>query len=272
MKRLIGLLVVLFLFASTVMLFSGCDKKCTDTVEVSPPGVPSGVYSITGDRMVTIVWAPVNEVNLDHYNVWQADNAVGPYTEIGETTDNQFVATELTNGDTYYFAVSSVDIYGNESDLSYETIFDTPRPDGSATLKDYNYYPESSGFSFANEQVVPYDDASADVYVDYDENSDAFFLNVGRDLTDLQDFGYTDNLNDIDYAPLNGWSDLGYAELILGHSYIVWTADNHYGVLRVTSMSKSTYQVGFDWAYQTDLGNRELKVGTGEKVKKIVSK
>lgn len=76
--------------------------------------------------------------------------------------------------------------------------------------------------------------------------------------TDIQDMGWTSNLDAIDFAPPAGWSPTGSVELIPGHAYVVWTRDNHYAKFRVTSLSASA--VVFDWAYQTDPGNGELMV------------
>ncbi|KPK99662.1 MAG: hypothetical protein AMJ91_07015, partial [candidate division Zixibacteria bacterium SM23_73_3] len=55
----------------------------------------------------------------------------------------------------------------------------------------------------------------------------------------------------------HGWSQVGWVEVILGHSYIIWTRDNHYAKLRVVGFTRS-YGVIFDWAYQVDPGNQEL--------------
>jgi len=74
---------------------------------------------------------------------------------------------------------------------------------------------------------------------------------------DIQDFAYVDDFDDVDFAPSQGWSTLGYEEVILGHAYIIRTADNHYAKIRVENIGVSS--VGFAWAYQTDPGNGELK-------------
>ena len=263
---LIGLMMI------GLSALSGCDNNSTKYVDIYPASVPSGVYTVTGDRQVTIYWSAIVEHDFDYYVAWRSDYPAGPYEDIGSTEETSLVDDGLTNGHIYYFAVSSVDTHGNESDLSYEMIFDTPRPEGSSSLRDFQIYPENSGYSLENERVVPYDDASCDFYVDYDNILNVFFIVAGRPLTDVQDFGYTDNLNDVDYAPLDGWSDLGYVEAILGHSYVLWTADDHYAVVRITGLSKGTYTVGFDFAYQVDLGNRELKIAPTTKIKKPVSR
>ncbi|NNF05795.1 MAG: hypothetical protein HKN21_03455, partial [Candidatus Eisenbacteria bacterium] len=40
----------------------------------------------------------------------------------------------------------------------------------------------------------------------------------------------------------------------------VWTRDNHFAKVRITDMSSN--RIEFDWAYQVDNGNPELKPRT----------
>jgi len=43
---------------------------------------------------------------------------------------------------------------------------------------------------------------------------------------------------------------------VIGHSYYVFTRDNHFAKFRVTSLTDTA--VHLDWAYQTDPGNPQL--------------
>jgi hypothetical protein len=78
------------------------------------------------------------------------------------------------------------------------------------------------------------------------------------DTTDIQDAGWRQDLDGVDYSPSLGWSPTGTAELVVGHCYIVWTHDDHFAKFRVTSLTPT--QVTFDWAYQVAVGLRELGV------------
>jgi hypothetical protein len=78
--------------------------------------------------------------------------------------------------------------------------------------------------------------------------------------TQIQDAGYAESLDAIDYAPGTGWSPSGTAELIIGHCYVVRLGDGplaHYAKFRVTNLSAR--QVELDWAYQIAPDNRELR-------------
>jgi hypothetical protein len=124
-------------------------------------------------------------------------------------------------------------------------------------MYDRFYKPSLSGFDFSEQEVLHWQDSHADIYLEYDDDLEAFFLCVANSQTDIQDFGYTDDLDGVNWSPLEGWSKVGWVEVIEGHSYIIWTADDHYAKLRVGEISGNT-KIYFDWAYQIDGGNQEL--------------
>ena len=157
-------------------------------------------------------------------------------------------------------AITAFDCNGNESDLSYELVYDTPRPEGyNEKIFDYTDYPHYAGWNFSGYSVVPYDHPACDFYYGYDYVNEAFYFYIGRPGGLIQDFGYTESLDEITYAPEDGWSTTGIVEAIEGHTYIVWTWDNHFAKFRVTTLG--SYYVIFDWAYQVDSGNPELSPG-----------
>lgn len=253
MNRLsmVGLAALLLL--GTAM--TGCDEYVEDT---TPPFKPRGVRSITGDGEVTLVWLANQENDLAGYHVYRNDQPSGYFERIGTTSDTFYIDRDVENGRTYYYAISAFDIHGNESDLSDELVFDTPRPSGeNVILRDYHTHPNNAGWDFSTAQVVSYNDVLCDIFYEYDTTYGLHFMNTTNG-TEIQDFGYTESLDDIDYAPEEGWSRLGWVELIRGHSYIVRTADMHYAKFRVTALGPGYCQ--FDWAYQVDQGNRELAI------------
>jgi hypothetical protein len=254
MKKLIIVLIAL----SAVSMI-GCEEETTTRyIEVdNPPAVPQGVYSVTGDEVVYIHWLPVQDEDLSHYRVWWSDEADGLYELMGTSDTELYIDRDVVNGTTYFYAVSAVDKGGKESELSYETVFDTPRPQGEdCYMYDYHIEPAEAGFDFSAESNVQYDSPAADIFVDYDVILETFFINVADTLVDIQDMGYTYHFDEIGYAPDTGWSVVGWVEAIEGHTYVVWTADNHFAKLRVTHMTAS--RIYFDWAYQVAAGNLEL--------------
>jgi hypothetical protein len=75
--------------------------------------------------------------------------------------------------------------------------------------------------------------------------------------TDIQDMGPTGSILDIGTAPSSGWSSTHSVALAPGHTYVVWTWDDHYAKFRVSSVS--TGRVAFDWAYQLQKSNPLMK-------------
>jgi hypothetical protein len=77
--------------------------------------------------------------------------------------------------------------------------------------------------------------------------------------------GPTTDIYDIPYAPTTGWTSATDAVAIAGHTYAIWTWDNYYAKIRVSSIT--TDRMIFDWAFQTVLGNPELKIGRSNAVR-----
>lgn len=261
MKKIILMSLTLMALIALV----GCEEReVIRYVEIDEnPARPQGVYSITADEAVYIYWLPVQDSDLDYYRIWYSSSADGVYEYIGTSGDESYVDYDVQNGVTYYYAISAVDFGNNESDLSYETVFDTPRPERfDQDLYDFAYFPAVSGFNLSAGAVLPYNSIAADIYIDYDSDLEAFFLNVTDLETDIQDMGYTEDFDEIGYAPFDGWSYIGWVEVIIGHTYVVWTRNDHYAKIRITDADYTNFEyVTFDWAYQTsttDPGRMEL--------------
>jgi len=246
MKRLTFMLMI-------ALAAAGCSKDFE--IDTTPPAPPQGIRTISLDNAVQIAWLPSQDGDVAGYKVWVSNRYDGEYRLIDKTSSTTFVDYGAVNGVTSYYAVSSYDFSHNESALSRDVAYDTPRPEGyGVLLKDYRTVPNSAGYEFYSLKVVPYDDKYADVF--FEDASGYFFLNVYTD-TDIQDMGYTVSLDDISVAPQAGWTPSKSAEAIAGHTYVILTWDNHFAKLRVRQVSASG--LVFDWAYQTASGNPELK-------------
>lgn len=244
------------------LALSGC-RETTAPRDTHPPAAPRGFFSITGDNTVYLFWLDNTERDVAGYRIYEGPCDTGPgcpYTEIGFTGDDSFTVTGLPNGVTRYYAVAAVDEAGNESELSEDTVFDTPRPEGlGAFVLDFDAAPQASGFDWSTQTTRAWDDAATDMI--FERTGSLAEMFVGTNV-DIQDAGYASSLDAVDFAPSSGWSPTGAVELIEGHAYVVWTADDHYAKFRVTDVSlpaSGPARVTFDWAYQVDRGNRELR-------------
>ncbi|MBZ0267728.1 hypothetical protein K8I85_06200 [bacterium] len=273
-----GLLTV-----AVAALLSGCNDDVV-YVEDGPPAVPTGVYTITGDEQVTIQWYPVREDDVEGYGVYRSRTLTGAYDRIATVNgieNTTYVDDNVANGVTYYYAVDAFDRRGHESDLSYEDAFDTPRPAGfGVTVNAREVAPTASGLDLSGWRtasfVTAWNGTTTDFYVDRDEgdpNGTLYLVgtNIGGYWNDIQDLGYTESMDDVSWAPADGWSVSSRGvELIPGHTYVVWTHDSYFAKLRVVAVLQTAgipSAILIDWAYQVDQSNPELappaRVATG---------
>ena len=243
-------------FGMAVLLAAswGCRDRITD-VDLVPPAEPRGLSTSAGDNLVALSWVGNTEPDLAGYNVYISPAGGGTFTFIGTTRWNYFTDYGVRNGSTYCYSVSAFDESGNESPLSAECALVTPRPEGyHVIIRDFRADPDHAGYDFSTNTIGPYDDKYTDIF--FDRYSGICYMDVWDD-TDIQDMGYTTSLYEITTAPGGGWSPSKDVRLIAGHTYMVWTWDNHFAKFRVESLSPS--QVVIDWAYQLQSGNPELK-------------
>ncbi len=264
--RLIPVVLAVLVFVSGIC---GCDDDCcVDCTVYPPPAAPRGLWSITGDGEVELFWYPNTEFHLDGYRIYRSTEPTGYFPRIATVSRHatSYVDRDVRNGVTYYYTIAAFDRNNNESDLSPQTIFDTPRPAGTdLRLTNSRVWPERSGYDFSGMVRVDWRDIGADIYYWHSDEAGPWMIATERsanEYTDIQSAGYGP-LDSVDWAPVDGWSPYGEVPLIPGHCYIVWTWDNHFAKFRVVSVSSS--EVVIDWAYQIDRGNPELShPGLGE--------
>jgi hypothetical protein len=253
----------LFLALTVLALFfvSGCqDEDNNYYVDRTPPVEPRGLFSVTGDGKVDLYWIGNTEEDLAGYRVYWNDTPTGAYEYMATTANAHYTDYDVVNGTTYYYAVTAYDRDGNESELSFETISDTPRPEGfDLVLYDYNGSSYMlSGYDFSTYQRQQYNLPSTDIFYGYVDGMHVMYAwNPDPDWpsTDIQDAGYRD-LDEADDAPPDGWTEDHLVILTQGHSYFVWTRTNNYAKFYVKEIGAG--YVVLDWAYQTAPENPEL--------------
>jgi hypothetical protein len=270
----------LLCLASVLLLSGGAGCHCDDDdcacgrPDGTPPAAPRGLYSITGDSQVTLVWLANTEPDLDGYDVWWSDAYDGEYhllatvQTVPDQYDVEYVDTGALNGETYFYAVSAFDRAGNASDLSLEEVWDTPRPAGShVMITDALTVTETAAFDFSTYHVVSANSPAADLHFEYLPDTGEFFLiteGLGGAGTRVlaQDFGWTDDFDEISFAPPDaGWSPTGVLEAIREHTYVFLTFEGqsgYYAKVRLTAVSPS--HITFDWAFQEVPWNRQLSL------------
>lgn len=263
-----------FLIASLAFV-SSCEEKETivyvprEVPADCPPSAPRGVYAVNLDGYISICWYPNPEDDIVGYDIWKNDELYGVYEWIG-TVDREdpdpfqycFDYTTPYNQQ-YFYAVSAYDEADNLSDLSYEEVTATPRPEGFLRLQDRDSNPSTSGYDFSTLSNIAqgWDLASTDIWFDGGA-ANIFYTDMPRVM--IQDYGYVAGFDDINYAPIEGFSPIGSVEVIENHVYMlkIGEADgDHYVKLWIYEVTP-TY-ADFWWAYQTDPYNRDLMPGIG---------
>ncbi len=268
MKRSILALVLMSL------MVAGCCDDEVIAVYDPPPQPPQGVFSITGNDSVFIYWTAPYEGDITHFEVFRSFYEFTDYELIAvvEAWPNPdldliyyepgYIDDSVTNGTTYFYAVTSIDEAGQQSELSAESVFDTPRPEGRMTLWDDSVNTAGSAFDFSEGGVVAYADAGADVWLNRFDG--VFYIEVISYVDVLiQPMGFSASFDGVGWAPWapdEGWSWTGWAEIVPGHIYVIAIKDAHndwnYAKLRV--LAEGADAVMFQWAYQTDENNPEL--------------
>jgi hypothetical protein len=246
------------LFSLSILLIALVSPGCHELLhhlDDDPPAAPTGVRTATGDNFIELYWNDSRDPDVEGYNVYVSSTYGGRYEYVGTVHNPYFLDEDARNGVLYYYAVSAYDYDGNESELSNDVAYDIPRPEGYDVLL-YNAGIASgqAGYDFSKYAVVSLDDQYADMY--FVTGTSGPVMRVDSD-TDIQDLGATSSILNISQAPLNGWSTAHEVPLIAGHTYVVWTWDDHYAKFRVSCISSG--RVVFDWAYQLVPSNRLLK-------------
>lgn len=237
---------------------TGCHRLFHEPDD-DPPAPPTGLRTATGDNFIELFWSENREPDLAGYNIYVGTSYDGRYELIGSAEYAYFCDEGARNGSVYYYAVTAYDREGNESDLSRDVAYDIPRPEGyDVLLSNAVVSPGQSAYDFSRYAVVSRDDQHADMT--FITLSGMPVMQVRSD-TDIQDMGATASILDIGQAPTGGWSASHDVLLRAGHTYVVWTWDDHYAKFRVSALSPG--RVVFDWAYQLIPSNRLLKRNVG---------
>jgi len=99
--------------------------------DVFPPSVPAGLqaaYSGEGQKpFIDLIWAPVTNADLAGYNVYRSAANGSPIKLNSELVKSpSYRDSAVASGKTYTYAVSAVDVRGNESQRSEETSESVP--------------------------------------------------------------------------------------------------------------------------------------------------
>ena len=96
--------------------------------DLDPPPAPTGLVGYPMDGAGFIEWGTVDVDDFNGYVIYEAFSPGGPYDEVDSDDVTEWLLSWLTNGQTYYYVVTAMDDYGNESGYSNEVSI-TPSAD-----------------------------------------------------------------------------------------------------------------------------------------------
>ena len=98
------------------------EKTVTITIDNTPPEVPAGLTATVTSRYIHVLWSRdyVPTADFDSFRVYRSESADGPFTLVQDRHSVGYYddGTTAEEGVTYFYYVTAVDIYGNESEPS----------------------------------------------------------------------------------------------------------------------------------------------------------
>ena len=270
-------------FVSALDSDTGAETDSDLTVRVSvpsfsPPPVPTDLEVVALDDTNYIRWNDGARAASDFsaYRIYLLSDQGATQTLLGHSDSPGFIDALAENGVTSSYAVSSVDLYGHESETS-DSAEGTPRPDFTGELV-YSFMdePDLSGFRFSEsdqlDPIVP--GASLTRHFRLERDASGWWLVPGPSADVFPEGVFTTELKcgvaadaecqDWTTAPSSGYSS---AEIAIEpeFTYMWREVDGDgvacYGALRVTLLGTDQFGAElmiFDWAYQLQGENPQL--------------
>jgi hypothetical protein len=102
--------------ATTTTFVSNFSTGSTIDNPDSPPAAPGGLTLKEENSKISLSWSSVAQATK--YNVKRSTSATGPFNTLGTITTTTYVDQTVTNGTTYYYAVSAANASGEGSNSS----------------------------------------------------------------------------------------------------------------------------------------------------------
>ena len=103
---------------SAEVMVTVLDPNCDQT----PPTTPTNLHASVNGTNIELSWtASTDNVGIYGYTIYQSTRSGGPYTAIDESLTTSYTdETSAAGGGTFYYVISAVDTYPNESGFSNE--------------------------------------------------------------------------------------------------------------------------------------------------------
>lgn len=265
-----------------LVALTGCDTtNDPGTVQPQDLAPPLGLVSVGGTGAVTLSWQGSNYgEDREGFRVYQAAGSQ-PATP-GETIPAAFgttpvavlsttqdagvfskTVTGLVDGTTYSFLVVAFKDGGAKISRPSDVVTDTPRRESS--MLDLTNGVGNERFLLVDSDppsTSAIGTGAALLCQSFNAGAGDRPGLVGQAGARVQDLGFVNSWDEIDTAPLGAGSypDATHSvEVLAGHVYAVFTGDNHYAKVWVSSMHVGDLGYACRVAYQPQVGNNDLK-------------
>ncbi len=142
------------------------------TVQVinTAPDAPSNVQAIAGNQKIAVEWSPSSGEFVSGYNVYWGTESGSYGADFNAADNTSHTIEELSNGATYYIAVTAYDDVGNESEFSPE-VEATPQLSPLLTTPQHEAEDISLNSEFTWEPIVDADTYHLQVSLDTEFDS-----------------------------------------------------------------------------------------------------
>ncbi len=146
--------ITYYYVVTAIDIFSRESEYSNEDFATTPPTPPTGLVSTAGNSTVSLDWNDNIEEDVNGYNVYRSQTSGSGYVKVNESllSDSNYIDNTVMNETIYYYVVTAVDIYSNESGYSTEV---PARPSKNPTTI-YNF----SGITASN---IEYNAFSCDV-------------------------------------------------------------------------------------------------------------
>jgi O-glycosyl hydrolase len=113
------------------------DEASALPFDATAPAAPTGLVSQAGNSTVSLDWNDNLEEDVNGYNVYRSQTSGSGYVRVNDTlvSSSDYIDNTVFNQTTYYYVVTAVDIYSNESGFSSEV----PATPSSVAPTIYNF-------------------------------------------------------------------------------------------------------------------------------------
>ncbi len=96
------------------------NEESVTTFDTTPPAAPTGLATSDGNETILLYWNNNTEEDVNGYNIYRSTTSGSGYIQLNGTilSNPEYTDNDVSNGTIYYYVVTAVDNFLNESEYS----------------------------------------------------------------------------------------------------------------------------------------------------------